>query len=119
MAPVPTCPSPKSQSNVPFDTVDDVPLNDTSWLMVADAGEKVNRAIVGPVLGKSSAVNETYVGDPSLSVVERSADSTPVFKSFAVSTTVTCGVAATPFTNRLAFDWAMFTVNVPDCPAET
>ena len=57
--PVPLWPSPKSQLNVPLLTVDEEPLKLTSWLIVGLVGEKVKRAIVGPVLGKSSAVNAT------------------------------------------------------------
>jgi hypothetical protein len=43
-------------------------LNDTAWLICGFVGENVKRAMVGPVLGKSSAVNSTYVGEDWVSV---------------------------------------------------
>src|SRR5882672_12322608 len=53
VTPVPVCPSPKSHAYVPLVTVDEEPLKETSWLIVGLVGENVNRATVGPVLGKS------------------------------------------------------------------
>ena len=101
MRPVPPVPSPKSHTNVPFATplftLDEEALNETSWLIVGAVGENVNRATVGPVLGKSSIVNGTYVGSLWESVMLFSYDSAPVLASLAVKVTLACGVGAVPF----------------------
>jgi len=56
-------------------------------LIVGFVGENVNRAMVGPVLGKSAALNDTNV----VVVWERvrlfSDESAPVLVSFAVNVT--------------------------------
>jgi hypothetical protein len=56
-------------------------------LIVGLVGEKVNRAIVGPVLGKSAGLNDTYVGVFWERVRLFSDESAPVLVSFAVNVT--------------------------------
>src|SRR5215510_14302327 len=119
VTPVPVCPSPKSQLNVPLLTVDEEPLNETSWLMVGLVGENVNREIVAPVLGKSSASKDTYVEVFAEMVIGFSLERAPVLVSRAVNVTSACGVGGVPFEKTFAFDSGSFSVNDPLWPAAT
>jgi len=111
--------SPKSQVYVPLLAVDEEPLKETSWLSVGLVGEKVKRATVATVFGKSSTVNETYVAVPFESVTLFSVESDPVLVSRAVKVTSACGVGATPLLKTLALDSGSVRLN--DCvwPAAT
>jgi hypothetical protein len=100
-------------------TVDEEPLNWTSWLIVGLVGETVKRAIVGPVLGKSVASNATVVGLAVVSVTAFSDDSAPVFVSFAESVTLASGVGAVPLLNVFELLCVSSTLKLLDCPDAT